>query len=136
MACAGSVFTSSNFPAPRYCEIIADMALRVCPRIQMSMDRKEPTIPAAARDSSPSTGIFPTIAVSVIESKGSAIPAIVAGIARLFMDLKLTVFFKKLVSIKSIHSNGRDVHFDLENGCPPALHTLVARKSFDFVYFG
>lgn len=95
MACAGSVFTSSNLPAPKYCEIIADMALRVWPKIQINMDRNEPTIPAAANDSSPSTGIFPTIAVSVMDNNGSAIPAMVAGIARLLILLKLTVVFKK-----------------------------------------
>ena len=95
MACAGNVLTSSSLPAPRYCEIMDDMALLVCPRIQISIERKEPTIPAAARDSSPSTGIFPTIAVSVMDNSGSAIPAIVAGMAKAFMDLKLTEVFKK-----------------------------------------
>ena len=95
MACAGKAFTSSNLPAPKYCEIIAEIALRVWPRIQISIERKEPTIPAAARDSSPSTGILPTMAVSVMDNKGSAIPAIVAGIAKAFIDLKLTAVFKK-----------------------------------------
>ena len=36
-----------------------------------------------------STSIFPTIAVSVIDNNGSAIPAIVAGIANLFMLLNV-----------------------------------------------
>ena len=67
---------------------MAEMALLVCPRTQMSIDKKEPTIPAAAKDSNPSTGIFPTMAVSVMDNIGSAIPAIVAGMARLFMVLK------------------------------------------------
>ena len=75
---------------------MADMALRVCPRIQISIERNEPTIPAAAKDSNPSTGMLPTIAVSVIDNKGSAIPAIVAGIARAFIDLKLTEVFNKV----------------------------------------
>jgi hypothetical protein len=70
------------------------MALLVCPRTQINMDRKEPTIPAAAKDSSPSTGIFPTMAVSVIDKMGSAIPAMVAGMASLLMVLKLTAVFK------------------------------------------
>ena len=60
----------------------------------MSMDKKDPTIPAAAKDSNPSTGIFPTMAVSVIDNIGSAIPAIVAGTASLFMLLKLIVVLK------------------------------------------
>ena len=73
------------------------MALRVCPRIHISMDKKEPTIPTAASDSRPYVGILPTIAVSVIDSTGSAIPAIVAGIAKLFMVLKLTTVFKNIM---------------------------------------
>ena len=95
MACAGRVLTSSNLPAPKYCEIMAEIALRVCPNIQISIERKEPTIPAAASDSKPSTGMLPTMAVSVMDNRGSAIPAIVAGIANAFIDLKLTVVFKK-----------------------------------------
>jgi len=63
----------------------------------MSIERKEPTIPAAARDSNPSTGILPTIAVSVMDKRGSAIPAMVAGIAKAFIDFKLTEVFKKWV---------------------------------------
>ena len=43
-------------------------------------------MPAAAKDSSPSTGILPTIYVSVIDSRGSAIPAMVAGIANAFIN--------------------------------------------------
>ena len=54
----------------------------------MSIERNEPTIPAAASDSRPSTGILPTIAVSVIDNNGSAIPAMVAGMARLLIFLK------------------------------------------------
>ena len=93
MACAGNVFTSSSLPAPKYWDIMAEIALRVCPNIQINIDKKEPTIPAAAKDSIPSTGMFPTMAVSVIESTGSAIPAIVAGMANLLMVLKLTAVF-------------------------------------------
>ncbi len=67
----------------------------------MSIERNEPTIPAAARDSNPSTGILPTIAVSVMDNSGSAIPAIVAGIARAFIDLKLMEVFKKRLKVTS-----------------------------------
>ena len=45
MACAGNDLTSSNLPAPKYCAIMADIALRVCPKIQINIDKKEPTIP-------------------------------------------------------------------------------------------
>ena len=89
IACMGRDFISSNLPAPKYCEIIADMALRVCPKIHINIDKKVPTMPAAARDSEPFTGILPTMAVSVIDKRGSAIPAIVAGIASLLILLKL-----------------------------------------------
>ena len=73
---------------------MAEMALRVCPKIQINIDKKEPTIPAAAKDAIPSTGILPTMAVSVIDKIGSAIPAMVAGIASLLMTLKSTRVFK------------------------------------------
>jgi len=94
IAWAGRFLTSSNFPAPKYCEIMAEIELRVWPKTQMSMDKKEPTIPAAARDSRPSTGMLPTIAVSVMDRIGSAIPEIVAGIASWLMLFKLTVVAK------------------------------------------
>ena len=74
--------------------MMAEIALLVCPKTQISIDKKEPTIPAAAKDSKPSTGIFPTIAVSVIDKTGSAMPATVAGIAKRFIDLKLMVVLK------------------------------------------
>ena len=95
MAWAGKDFTSFNLPAPKYCEIMAEMALLVCPKTHINMDRKAPTMPAAAKDSKPFSGIFPTIAVSVIDRMGSAIPAMVAGIAKLFMDLKVMGVFKQ-----------------------------------------
>jgi hypothetical protein len=64
------------------------------------MDKNDPTIPAAAKDSIPSWGIFPTMAVSVMDSRGSAMPAIVAGMARLFMVLKLIGCLKKGIFYK------------------------------------
>jgi hypothetical protein len=70
--------------------MMADMALRVWPRTQISIDKKEPTIPAAAKDSIPLTGILPTMAVSVMDNSGSAIPAMVAGMARELIVLKRT----------------------------------------------
>ena len=75
---------------------MAEMALLVWPKIQISMDKKEPTIPTAASASTPSTGIFPTIAVSVMDKIGSAIPAMVAGIAKRFIDLYVTFVFGRV----------------------------------------
>ena len=79
---------SSSFPAPRFWEIIVDIALRVCPKIHMSIDKKEPTIPTAARDSTLFSAILPTTAASVLDNIGSAIPAIRAGIASCCIRLK------------------------------------------------
>ena len=81
MACAGKLYKSVIFPAPRFCDTIAEIALLLCAKIHMSIDRKEPTIPTAARDSVPYWGIFPTIAASVLERIGSAIPDNIAGMA-------------------------------------------------------
>ena len=64
------------------------MALRVCPNIQISIDKNEPTIPTAARDSVLNASIFPTTAASVLDSIGSAIPAIIAGMASCWIRLK------------------------------------------------
>tara|TARA_R110002050_G_scaffold78664_2_gene168056 strand:- start:1568 stop:1771 length:204 start_codon:yes stop_codon:yes gene_type:complete len=64
------------------------------------MDKNEPTIPAAAKDSIPSWGMLPTMAVSVMERIGSAIPAIVAGMARLLIVLKFIGVFKNRIFYK------------------------------------
>jgi hypothetical protein len=64
----------------------------------MSMDKNDPTIPAAAKDSNPSTGILPTMAVSVMERMGYAIPETVAGIANWLMFLKFTCVLKSAAS--------------------------------------
>jgi hypothetical protein len=52
----------------------------------MIAERKEPTIPAAARASIECSFTFPIIAISVSEIRGSAIPAIIAGMAILLME--------------------------------------------------
>ena len=49
---------------------------------------KDPAIPTAARASVGLTLIFPTIAVSVIDNKGSAIPEMMAGMASLLICRK------------------------------------------------
>ena len=51
MAWAGRVLTSSNLLAPKFCEIIAEIAERDCPNTHMSIDKNEDTIPTAAKDS-------------------------------------------------------------------------------------
>ncbi|MFT5761694.1 MAG: hypothetical protein ACI8WA_000812, partial [Polaribacter sp.] len=59
-----------------------------------NIEIKAPTIPTAAKDSMALFSMLPIIAVSVIESKGSAIPATKAGKANLFIFLKLMSVFK------------------------------------------
>lgn len=135
MACAGRCFTSSNLPAPRYWEMIAEMELRVWPSTQMSMDKNEPTIPAAAKDSKPSTGILPTMAVSVMERMGSAMPEMVAGTASWLMLLKLICVLKTPQVTALIHNNEKDVHFVWERRYRPAFDTPVARKNAGSVCF-
>ena len=75
------------------------------------MDKNEPTIPAAAKDSIPSWGMLPTMAVSVMDNSGSAMPAIVAGIARLLIVLKFITVFKKNCFTILILNNERDVRY-------------------------
>ena len=54
----------------------------------MMADMNDPAIPTAAKASVGFTWIFPTIAVSVIDSSGSAIPEMIAGIASLLICRK------------------------------------------------
>ena len=51
----------------------------------MMAEIKDPAIPTAAKASVGFTWIFPTMAVSVIDNSGSAIPEIIAGMASLLM---------------------------------------------------
>ena len=53
-------------------------------------------MPTAANASVASLSILPTMAVSVIDSKGSAIPAIKAGKASLLICLKVTLGFDSI----------------------------------------
>lgn len=76
---------SSIFLAPKYRAIIAEIAERVCAKIHTKAEINDPAIPTAASDSIGFKSIFPTMAVSVIDNKGSAIPEIIAGIANLLM---------------------------------------------------
>lgn len=91
--CAGKLCTSLSFCAPRYWAMIAEMAERVCANIQNKADKNDPAIPTAAKEATGWTSTLPTIAVSVIDNKGSAIPEIIAGIASLLICLNVTLGF-------------------------------------------
>ena len=80
--------------------MMADMADRDCPKTHMSMDKKEETMPTAARDSVAFEEIWPTMAASVKDNIGSEIPAIMAGMASRLICWLLSVAFKVIV-IKS-----------------------------------
>ena len=73
--------------------MIEEMALLIWPNTQTNNEINAPTIPTAARLSIPFLSILPTIAVSVMDKKGSAIPAISAGIASVLIRLKLMSVF-------------------------------------------
>ena len=51
IACADKFFISPNLSAPKYWDTIDEIALRVCPKTQISIDKNEDTIPTAASDS-------------------------------------------------------------------------------------
>lgn len=68
---------------------MAEIAVLVWATIQMIADKKDPTIPAAANASTGFSSTLPIIAISVKEISGSAIPAMIAGIAMRFIFLKL-----------------------------------------------
>jgi hypothetical protein len=76
---------------------MAEIALLLWARIQISMERKDPTIPTAASASVPNSGIFPTTAASVLDNTGSAIPDKIAGIAScciLLKEISVLIAFK------------------------------------------
>ena len=70
------------------------MALLVCPKTHINIDKNVVTIPTAASDSVAFNWIFPTIAASVNDKIGSEIPEINAGMAILLICLKVIVVFK------------------------------------------
>ena len=106
MAWAGRFFILSIWLAPTYCDTIEEIALRVCPKTQISMDINVVTMPTAASDSVAFIPILPTTAASVKDRIGSDIPEINAGIASLFIFLKLIGLFKIRV-----HNNKMGNHF-------------------------
>lgn len=89
IAWAGRFLTSSILFAPRYCDTMEDIALRVCPKTQISIDIKVETMPMAAKDSIGFTVMLPTIAASVSDKIGSETPEINAGMASLLICFKL-----------------------------------------------
>ncbi len=95
IAWAGRFFTLFNLLAPKYCDIIAEIALLVCPKTQINMDKKVVTIPTAAKASVAFVFILPTIAASVSDKIGSAIPDIKAGIANCCICLESGDILKK-----------------------------------------
>ena len=77
---------------------MAEIADLDCAKIQTIAVIKDPAIPTAAKASVGLVFKLPTMAVSVIDNKGSAIPAIIAGKANLliFENEKIEFFSKDL----------------------------------------
>ena len=94
IAWAGSDLIASRLFAPRYWDTSDEMALRVWPSTQISIDKNVVTIPTAASDSVAFISIFPTMAASVNDKIGSETPEINAGIASLLICLRLISVFK------------------------------------------
>ena len=110
IAWTGKLLTSSSLLAPKYCEIIAEIADLDCPRTQINIDKKEDTIPTAAKDSVGFKLTCPTTAASVIDSIGSEIPATMAGIANLLIFLlEIDLFKLSFVSNKNKQNKNGDV---------------------------
>ncbi len=83
------------------------MALRVCPKTQMSIDKNVVTIPTAAKDSVAFKSILPMIAASVKDKIGSDIPEINAGMASLLICFKVIFVALKVLT----HNNEKEIHF-------------------------
>ena len=96
MAWAGSDLIASRLSAPKYWDTSEEIALRVWPRTQISIDKKVVTIPTAANDSVAFTSIFPTIAASVKDKIGSETPEIKAGMSNLLICFKVIAVLKSL----------------------------------------
>ena len=111
------------------CAIIEAITLLVCPKTQINIEIKLPTIPTAPNEMVAFSGILPTIIVSVIDKIGSAIPDIKAGIASFCMSEILTDFVKVL-----IQSNKKETHFALENRFLPIADILLIHKILSFFY--
>ena len=91
-SCGIKVFTLLIRRAPSFWDTVVDIAVLVWANIHIIADKNEPTSPIAAKDSVGFSSTPPIITKSVNEIKGSAIPAMIAGIAILLISLKLTLF--------------------------------------------
>ena len=131
IAWAGRFLTLSSWLAPKCCETIEEIALRVWPNTQINIEIKAPTIPTAANDSVAFKFILPTMAVSVIERIGSDTPEINAGIASLFICFRLMLVFKLWV-----RNSKKDVRFVLGNKYFLIFYNHEVRKIFGFEGFG
>lgn len=129
MACAGKFLTDSTLPAPKYCETIDDIALRVCPNTQINIDKNVETTPTAAKDSVAFIDILPIIAASVNDKIGSETPDINAGMASLLICFKEMVFFTI-----PIRNNEKDTYFAWENKYHLIVYSPEVRKTFGFFY--
>src|SRR5690606_26939223 len=127
---AGRFFTLSKLLAPTYCETIDETALLVCPRTQISIEIKAPTIPTAAKDSVAFKSMFPTMAVSVRDKIGSDTPAIKAGMANLLICFKLM-----FVLTRRTRNNKKGIHFDWGSEFLPRVYNCEVRKIFGFAGF-
>lgn len=125
MAWAGKFFTASRLSAPTYCETMEEMALRVCPKTQMSIDKNVVTIPTAARDSVALSSILPMIAASVNDNIGSDTPAINAGTA------SLLICFSVMLKVP-IRNNEKGIHFALGSKYHLVVYNREVRKIFGF----
>ena len=112
IACAGRFLTSFNLLAPKYCDTIDEMALLLCPKTQISIERKVETIPTAAKDSVAFKFTLPIIAASVRDSIGSETPEINAGIAKVLICFRLILVLKTLLEFLDSTKFGR---FSIKN---------------------
>src|SRR5690606_11123022 len=92
-ACGTSVLTALKRFDPRSSDTIAEIAVFVWATIHIIADKKEPIIPAAAITSTGFSVTLPITAISVNEIKGTAIPAMMAGMASCLISLKLILVF-------------------------------------------
>ena len=127
IACAGKFFISPNLSAPKYWDTIDEIALRVCPKTQISIDKKVVTIPTAANDSVAFKFILPIIAASVKDNMGSEIPEIRAGMANLLICFSVILVLKGL-----IRNNEKGICFVLERKYPLIFYSHEVRKTFGF----
>ena len=114
---------------------MAEMELRVCPKTQMSMERKEPTIPAAANDSKPSTGNIAHYG-RIGDGKYGLRNARNGSRNRQLIDgFKVDRCSQRSMQVTAlIHNNEKDVRFVWEKRYRPIFDIPVAHRNVDCVY--